>query len=237
MLVRIVICSLLLLASSCKPKPVQEERAPLDLANPSPQDVVSQGDAVGTAKVTAQAKGDVVATAPDVRTKTQDVAELAGDAGQKVAVQQPPVDMDQLAKKIQWTLVPKELEVMRNTPVKLGMSWAQAPGGEVVCEWDPGDRTGLLNGCNVDHVFVGGLSDRTVSLRVLVDGKEVLKENRLLPIERLPVQSNPDKDYQLPPPPGEGAGVRVLLASTYSEVTPESTAALVQALTVSKAVW
>lgn len=232
MQVRIVMVLLALAAVSCKRPPAPEERPALDLSSPSPDTATPR--ALSDAQAAPAPQGADVRSAAADAVAAAETKASAIDGGMKTALP-PSANVASLAESISWTIVPKELEVMRNTPVKLGMSWNEAPDANVTCEWDPGDRTGLLTGCNVDHVFVGGLSDRTVTLRVLVDGKEAFRESRLLAIERLPVQTNPDNDYQLPAAPAEGAGVRILMAGAFFEMTPEATANLVEALTVSKA--
>lgn len=104
-----------------------------------------------------------------------------------------------------WTMTPDTLDVLRDTAVALSVSGpglptpgtaAKAPTSS--CSWDFGDGdTGA--GCQIRHVFRGGLADAWVTL-VLRDpkGAELSRERRKLALERLrvvPVAPVPVSEY------------------------------------------
>lgn len=95
------------------------------------------------------------------------------------------VDEPEQATDLSWSLSPDLLEVMQDTLVT--MSVDAGDGKELTCTWDPGDGSPKLTGCRVQHLFMGGLKDRIVSLEVSSGGKIVLRESTMLALERLPV--------------------------------------------------
>ena len=128
-----------------------------------------------------------------------------------------------------WTLAPDELMVLRDTPVELKV----VVGGEAAtCVWDFGDGD-QAEGCDIRHVFRGGLADAWVSL-TLKDGarRERAHERRKIPLERLPVVSDDDdeqeEDLRLPAKPGHASARRVLFVGPVFEA--ERLSALVGAV-------
>ncbi len=163
--------------------------------------------------------------------KAADIAEVASNPEKAPEViPEPP---EQPADGIIWRLSPGDLEVMRNTKVSLSMSWKGPPKGKVTCEWDPGDRTGIIEGCNVDHIFEGGLNDRTVKLTVFLDGETVYSDSRQLPVEKLPVVEMNDRTYKLPEPPGQG-GTRMVLFSLSAAPNQKEAAQLARVAATTK---
>jgi len=108
-----------------------------------------------------------------------------------------------------WACEPEQLMVFRDTLVHLHVAAPDLSPASYVCQWDFGDGdTGA--GCDVRHVFRGGLTDGWVTL-TLIDGSgaPLATEKRKLALERLPVV----------PLPAEGeAGTAVEAAA---EVLPE----------------
>ncbi len=114
-------------------------------------------------------------------------------------------------------LTPNELDVMRDTKVVLEARFPPDSPAGLSCVWDPGDRSGEIEGCKATHVFQGGLTDRTVTLRLLASGTRVLDKSAPLPLERLPVQPLEDQPtLTLPAPPlAEEEGIRVAFAGLF----------------------
>ena len=108
-----------------------------------------------------------------------------------------------------WQLEPPILDVMRDTTVELSAKWEDVPESDYSCVWDPGDRSGTLRGCRRVHTFVNGLADRTITLKMLYRGHEVLQESRELRLERLPVQEFGADPRMLPPAPEAEGSQRV----------------------------
>jgi hypothetical protein len=93
--------------------------------------------------------------------------------------------------RVQWSLEPPELEVMRDTLVRLEAVPAPELGSDVICKWDPGDDSPSITGCKVEHLFRGGMADRIVSLQLLSGDKILLRETTVLRYERLPTGPSP----------------------------------------------
>jgi hypothetical protein len=151
-------------------------------------------------------------------------------AGSGPGADSPPApDVPSLAE-IRWRLEPPQLDVMRDTDVRLAASWPGVPEADFSCRWDPGDRTGPLDGCSVTHKFVGGLADRQVGLVVRYRDVDVFSETRTLPLERLPVQELPAESSMLPAPPEAELGLRVAVAALFEEPGPAGRATLLRML-------
>jgi hypothetical protein len=113
------------------------------------------------------------------------------------------------AVEYQWAWEPSELMVFRDTPVKLNVTVPRVK--QAGCEWDFGDGD-RARGCDVQHVFRGGLADAWVTLTLTDEaGRQLATEKRKLPLERLPVapleaRDQPDETTALPAhPQGEDA--------------------------------
>ncbi len=92
-----------------------------------------------------------------------------------------------------WTTEPDQLMVFRDTLVHLRVEAPSVAPAALVCQWDFGEGdTGA--GCDVRHVFRGGLTDGWVTL-TLTDGSgpALATEKRKLALERLPVAPLPDE--------------------------------------------
>lgn len=131
---------------------------------------------------------------------------------------------------ISWTMEPQQLDVMRDTVVRLTAQWKGASPASFSCRWDPGDRTGEVYGCSIEHRFTGGLTDRSVTLTILYEGREVFTESRDLPLERLPVRELPPGPVPLADPPGPDEGIRVVFASLFAPPDATARKALADAL-------
>lgn len=135
---------------------------------------------------------------------------------------------------IEWIAIPSQLDVMRDTTVKLSLTWDPPHPETFECSWDPGDRTGVINGCEVTHSFQGGLVDRTVGVKVTVAGQVVFEDHRLLPLERLsvvPLDDDEEEPIQfsadaLPPPPDDDSGLRCVFVGLHDSDPSVPTAVL-----------
>jgi len=125
-----------------------------------------------------------------------------------------PQDEPPDTSTITWRIEPATLDVMRDTSVRLSLFWPSVPVTDFRCFWNPGDRSGELVGCNVEHLYQGGMADREVTVRVEMGGKVQFNETRPLPLEKLPVAPLASKAAELPPKPGEG-GVRTVFAGLF----------------------
>jgi len=204
-----LLLTLAFLVCSCprKEEPVPEPAPPAE--RQAPEDVAQQQ--AGTAEP------PVAPAAP----RPDDAA--AEDSG--TAVPEAPAEVPPLGG-ISWSTVPALLDVMRDTVVRLDVSWTGVPDEDYECRFDPGDRSGLRTGCHLEHRFAGGLADRVVSLSVLFQGREVFSENRSLPLERLPVRELPAETSMLPPRPVEEGAVRMLFLPLYALPTEQDGATL-----------
>lgn len=115
-----------------------------------------------------------------------------------------------------WTIEPTELRVFRDTSARLHV--APSPGAPVglTCDWDFGDGdTG--SGCDVRHVFRGGLTDAWLALTLRdASGAAVASEKRKLPLERLavvPLQEAeaPATSEVVPPKPADDDARRIVV--------------------------
>jgi len=162
--------------------------------------------------VVAEVRGRPAPKPKEERAAAEDVT--ASPAGEEKTAQ-PVVTGD--TARIAWSLTPAELDVMRDTEVVMEVTWPDVPAEAYRCVFDPGDRTGEIAGCRVKHRFEGGLADRTVTVSVQLDGREVFRESRPLNLERLPVADIPSGAGPVPPRPGAGAGQRIAFAGLFAE--------------------
>lgn len=128
----------------------------------------------------------------------------------------PPPD----TSTISWQVEPAALDVMRDTNVRLSLNWPGVPVTDFRCFWNPGDRSGELEGCSVEHTYQGGMADREVTVRVEIQGAELFSETRPVPLERLPVAPLPSGAGEPPPRPGDG-GVRTVFAGLFAHPDDE----------------
>jgi|GEM_PF-6568138 len=113
------------------------------------------------------------------------VSPTGRDAGAEKVVEVAPPAAPTVT--YEWQIEPAVLQVFRDTMARLRVTPdAKAPSG-LTCEWDFGDGdTGA--GCDVRHVFRGGLTDGWITLSLHDPAGAVLAtEKRKLPLERLPV--------------------------------------------------
>lgn len=163
----------------------------------------SRGDKspeVAPTKAPANDTIEAVDTAPD--TDTAPAPELA-----------PGPRFDAAAFSIEAT--PSELMVYRSTPVVLKIKTnGELPAG-LACRWRMGDGSPELDGCAVEHVFLGGSADARIAVSLTLAGEEV-SLTRILPLERLEVLKRPeDPDSGLPKAPDGPTSFRaVFLADT-----------------------
>ena len=160
---------------------------------------------------------------------TADTAQAAHSVSDPSAT--PPVaeQLPSLAA-LRWETVPTQLDVMRDTTVALRIHWDGVPHHDYTCIWDPGDRSGTVEGCDVEHLFTGGLADRTVKLTVAYRGKQVFTESRGLPLERLPVQELKSAPRKIPPAPEATGVVRVGFLGLSRRPSADDLDVLVEAL-------
>lgn len=133
-----------------------------------------------------------------------------------------------------WQIEPAVLMVFRDTVTHLTVTpGASAPSG-LVCEWDFGDGdTGA--GCDVRHVFRGGLTDGWVTLSLRdAEGAIVATDKRKLPLERLPLAplSEPEGEPAtagVPPKPLDDDARRIVLVGPVHG--PDRLDATVEAIT------
>ena len=137
----------------------------------------------------------------------------------------PPPDPSALT----WRIEPANLDVMRDTTVRLSLHWPGVPVTDFRCFWNPGDRSGELEGRDLEHVYQGGMADREVTVRVEFQGNEVFRETRHLPLERLPVAPLPSGTGELPQKPDDG-GVRAVFAGLFIHPDKDQVERLVAAL-------
>ena len=58
---------------------------------------------------------------------------------------------------LRWAWKPKELQVYRSTAVHFRLEAAPAGHETAACEWNFGDGTPMVHGCNVSHTFHGSV--------------------------------------------------------------------------------
>ena len=185
----------LLLVSACKERPRN---------NVPPRSAAPPAEPTPTAEERPDASADAQETTPGADADL----ELAVDSG-PTAPAMPSTD------SIRWGFQPKQLDVMRETSVDLWVEWPGANLDKFRCEWDPGDRSGIHEGCRISHIFEGGMADRKVSLLVTYEGNRVYGESQTLPLERLPVHELAGTPRQLPPPPAPASGNRTVFAALH----------------------
>lgn len=128
---------------------------------------------------------------------------------------------------------PDALMVYRSTPVRLQLRLAttsdrpdDAAPGELPeglgCVWRLGDGTPEVEGCDIEHVFLGGSADARVGVRVQRLGESV-ELHRIIPLERLPVSGprvTPDED--IPRAPDGPTSFRTVFISDTSGLGTEA---------------
>jgi len=125
---------------------------------------------------------------------------------------------------------PKQLDVMRDTIVRLNAEWKGARPEDYSCQWDPGDRTGVVSGCSAEHRFAGGLADRIVKLTILFGGKELFSDSMDLRLERLPVVPLPTGPAAVPDPPPPDKGIRAAMLGLFAPPDEQTSKAILAAL-------
>jgi len=173
----------------------------VEAAAPEEDDVAPASGNQDAAPAPRPADEDVVGKTAGSDTRTPDAK--AGDEPDPAA--------------IAWSLVPGELDVMRDTLVVLSANWPGVDPASYRCLFDPGDRTGTIEGCRVEHRFEGGMADRNVTLSIEHGDKEVFRESVALNLERLPVADIPSGAGQLPQRPDGVRGTRIAFAGLFSE--------------------
>lgn len=190
-------------------------------------------------RVREPAKEPVVTVRRALPVSRPDVAPAPAPAGQSempdaapAPDRSPPPPARPSTEELSWSFEPERLDVMRDTRATLKVDWPGVDPEEYVCEWDPGDRTGIKEGCRVEHNYKGGMSDRTVSVLVTWKGEQVLSESRPLPLERLPVQELSSASQALPEPPAPSEGNRTVFASLFLPLEGNALEQLAGAITV-----
>lgn len=140
----------------------------------------------------------------------------------------PAPRLDASAYAIEAT--PEQLMVYRSTPVVLKIkTTGELPAG-LACRWRMGDGSPELDGCRVEHVFLGGSADARIAVSLRLGGEE-LTLTRIVPLERLEVLKRPaDPDSGLPKAPHGPTSFRAVFVADTASLEPEALDALATAV-------
>lgn len=125
---------------------------------------------------------------------------------------------------------PDQLMVYRSTPVTLKIkTTGELPTG-LGCRWRMGDGSPELEGCEVEHVFLGGSADARIAVSLTLGGEEI-SLTRIVPLERLEVLKRAeDPDSELPRAPDGPTAFRAVFLADTAPLDPEALDALVGAV-------